>query len=179
MRADTTVYGRGFAYGGGVRHPFHVTVAAALVAGLTITGCAHIGGLSKKPKPDATEQARLEAIRRAQVWKQTDVPSMDLVAGPQGAGAFTPDASVACNYLDKRLSGNTPKFACLIPPDDELKVKYGRSNSEVYAEVAAARLFWALGFYSERMYPVRVACTGCPPKITGTEIASIERKFSG
>ncbi len=48
---------------------------------------------------------------------------------------------------------------------DELKVKYGRDNGEVYAEVAASRLLWALGFGADRVYPVRVICTGCPESL--------------
>jgi hypothetical protein len=152
--------------------------AAVIIASAAIGGCAHLGA-AKAPKPDATDQERLLAIHRAQVWKATNVPSMDLMTGPPGKGAFPPNGLVTCNYLPKQLGGNTPKFACLIQPDDELKVKYGRANGEVFAEVAAARLLWALGFYAERMYPVRVVCTGCPSKITGTEMASIERKFGG
>jgi len=78
------------------------------------------------------------------------------------------------------MGGSTPKFACVIPPDDELKVKYGEHNGEVYAEVAAARLLWALGFGAERMYPVRVICNGCPPSILhDTDVASVERKMPG
>jgi len=153
-------------------------VAASIIASTAIVGCAHLGA-TKAPKPDATDRARLDAIRQAHVWKATDVPSMDLMAGPSGKGGFPTNALVTCNYLPKKLSGNTPKFACLIPPDDELKVKYGRTNGEVFAEPAAARLFSALGFYAEREYPVRVACTGCPPKITGTDMSSIERKMPG
>jgi hypothetical protein len=123
---------------------------------------------------------RLAAIQRAQVWAPTNVSSMDLRSGPQGPGAFPPNATIACNYLDKKLEGQTPKFACVIPPDDELKVKYGKHNGEVYAEVAATRLFWALGFGAERMYPARVVCTGCPPAIQhDTDIASVERKLPG
>lgn len=123
---------------------------------------------------------RRAAVQRAQVWASTDVSSMDLKAGPQGPGAFDPDATINCTYLDKNLGGQTPKFACVIPPDDELKVKYGRHNGEVYAEVAAARLFWALGFGAERVYPVRVVCKGCPPAIVhDTDVASVERKLPG
>ena len=68
-----------------------------------------------------------------------------------------------CRYIKKEMSGNSPKFTCVIPPEDEVKVKFGRDNGEVYAEVAATRLFWALGFPVDRMYPVRVLCDGCPP----------------
>ena len=123
---------------------------------------------------------RHAAIQRAQVWAPTDVPSMDFKIGPRGPGAFPPNATIDCQYLDKKMAGKTPKFACVIPPDDELKVKYGKHNGEVYAEVAAARLFWALGFGAERMYPVHVVCKGCPPAIVhDTDAASVERKMPG
>lgn len=106
-------------------------------------------------------KARLAAIRRAQVWAPTKVASMDLKAGPSGPGAFAPNELVACQYRDKAMGGATPKFTCVIGHDDELKVKYGVENGEVYGEVAATRLLWALGFPADRMYPVRVACQGC------------------
>src|SRR2546428_7407070 len=72
---------------------------------------------------------------------------------------------------------------------DEVKVKYGRDNGEVYGEVAATRLLWALGFGADRMYPVRVVCRGCPPDPKRNprdrrdemvfDPAAIERKMSG
>jgi hypothetical protein len=65
------------------------------------------------------------------------------------------------------------------PPSDELKVKFGRNNGEVFAEVASSRLLWALGFVADRMYPVHVVCHGCPPEIQGTDVASIQRKAAG
>ena len=104
---------------------------------------------------------------------------MDLRAGPQGPGAFAPDEIVACEYSNKQTSGRSPKFTCVKPPGDELKVKFGRDNGEVFAEVASSRLLWALGFVADRMYPVRVVCHGCPPEIQGTEVASIQRKAAG
>lgn len=107
-------------------------------------------------------EARLVAIRRAQVWMPTNVPSMNLKAGPQGPGAFAPNETVTCDYVEKKMNGRSPKFTCRAP-DDEVKVKYGKENGEVYAEVAATRLLWALGFPADRMYPVRVVCRGCPP----------------
>lgn len=60
------------------------------------------------------------------------------------------------------LGGQAPKFACTAPPDDEFNVKYGGNNADAYGEVAASRLLWALGFGADRMYPVRIVCTGCP-----------------
>jgi hypothetical protein len=112
---------------------------------------------------------------------------MDMRAGPTGHGSFAPNETVNCTYHEKAMSGRSAKFTCIIPPDDEVKVKFGRENGEVYAEVAATRLFWALGFPADRMYPVRVVCTKCPPqpdvpKIDGAILfdpSSIERKFKG
>ena len=113
-------------------------------------------------QPRLTPEARLVAIRRAQVWTPTDVPSMDLKAGPPGPGAVAPGETVTCEFVDKKRSGRSPKFTCALTPDDEVKVKYRRENGEVYGEVAASRLLWALGFGADRMYPVRVVCRGCP-----------------
>ncbi len=150
--------------------------------------CSSRGALSAK-KPHVSADARRDAIRRAQVWMPTDVAARDLKKGPGGHGAFTPEQNVDCTYIKKAMSGNSAKFTCVIPPGDEVKVKYGRENGEVYAEVAATRLFWALGFPADHMYPVRVRCEGCPPVPGGTiekgtaavlfDPASIERKLKG
>jgi hypothetical protein len=125
---------------------------------------------------------------RAQVWKATDIPSMNIKVGPTGPGAFPFRAEVECDYLDKELSGKSPKFACMRGGDDELKVKYGGTNGEVYGEVAATRLLWVLGFGADHMYPVKVICHGCPDEFNGIirdngdrlfDPATIERKMPG
>jgi hypothetical protein len=162
----------------------------ATIAIVLLAACASTGRLSSKRAGDhVSPAARLDAIRRAQVWEPTDVASMNLRVGPKGHGSFTPDEAVRCTYSDKVMTGNSPKFTCIIPPDDEVKVKFGRENGEVYAEVAATRLFWALGFPADRMYPVSVLCAGCPPREKATrddatgavlfDPASIERKLKG
>jgi hypothetical protein len=135
-------------------------------------------------------EARLVAIRRAQVWTPTKVSAMNLKAGPQGPGALAPNATVTCDYVEKKMDGRSPKFTCLIGPKDEVKIKYGKGNGEVYGEVAATRLLWALGFGADRMYPVRVVCRGCPPDPhadskpkPGSEVtfdpAALEREVDG
>jgi hypothetical protein len=136
-----------------------------------------------------TKDQRRDAIQHAEVWSRTDIPSMDLRAGPQSKGAFAPFSTVTCNYVDKKSPGASAKFYCAVTPGDEVKVKYGRENVEVYAEVAATRLLWALGFGADRMYPVRVVCRGCPadPHTDAShkldevtfEDAAIERKMPG
>ena len=135
-----------------------------------------------------TKDARAEAIARAQVWLPTSVATMDIKAGPRRPDAFPFRATINCDYLPKQLSGASPKFACRTGDDDELKVKYGGVNAEVYAEVAATRLLWALGFGADQMYPVKVICRRCPATLAGMardgdewvfDPATVERKLAG
>lgn len=113
----------------------------------------------------AAPDQRAEVIRHAKVWAPANVKSMNLKAGPQGPLAFAPGATVTCTFFDTaRGPGSTPKFHCMVPTGPlgrELKVRYGKTNGEVYAQVAATRLLWALGFPANRMYPVKVVCRGC------------------
>ena len=113
----------------------------------------------------AVPDQRADAIRHAKVWMPVNVKSMNLKAGPQGPLAFPPEATVTCTYFEADLGqGSTPKFHCMMPTGAigrELKVRYGKTNGEVYAQVAATRLLWALGFPADPMYPVKVACRGC------------------
>jgi hypothetical protein len=165
-------------------------LAMAAVAGACASFAMQRGGSVASVSPEQ----RLAAIHRAQVWAQTDVPAMDLKTGPRGPDAFALGETVTCDYVDRKLHGNSPKFACAIGGDhtegaDEVKVKFGAANGEVYGEVAATRLLWALGFGADRMYPVRVVCRGCPPALKGAsktdsgdtvfDPAVIERKARG
>jgi hypothetical protein len=61
------------------------------------------------------------------------------------------------------VGGATPKFECTLPDGTQVKVRYGRTNPEIPAEIAATRLMSAIGFPTDRLYAVRsVACEGCP-----------------
>ena len=108
-----------------------------------------------------TKDERLALIRRAQVWRATDVANMDLRTGPDGSGAFQPDELVTCDYRPRPLHGSSRKFYCALPDGDIVKVRYGPHNREVQGSVLATRLLWALGFVADRVYPVRVSCRGC------------------
>lgn len=112
-----------------------------------------------------TVDERRDIMRRAEVWHPIDTASLNLLTGPAAPDAFPFDEAVTCSYHypDKPLSGVTPKFECEVRPKDVVKVKYGENNGEVFAEVAASRLFWALGFPVDRIYPVKVLCKNCPP----------------
>ena len=135
---------------------------AAIAVVLMFTCIAHVQ--SKPAHPPATRVARLDAIRRARVWEPTNVAAADIKSGPRGTFAFAPGETVACDYVPhEHGKGSTLKFDCALPSRRELKVRYGPDNGEVYAQVAATRLLWALGFGAPRMYPVTVVCRGCPP----------------
>jgi hypothetical protein len=170
-----------------------IPIAAAMLAVLA-SGCASTPKSSgpRSPLESLTKEARRDMIRRAQVWSPTDIPTLDIKAGPQGKGAFAPGETVTCEHTEEKSSGKSPKFYCKVggdKKDDELKVKYGASNGEVYAEVVATRLLWALGFAADRMYPVRVVCKGCSadpfhdpvpaPSPPTFDPATVERKLPG
>lgn len=154
---------------------------AMLLTAAVLSGCASAGahGASKASPDHVSAADRIRAIQHASVWAPTQVASMDIVNGPRAADGFAPNATVTCTYLKKAMSGKSPKFACVIPPADEVKVKFGAGNGEVFGEVAATRLLWALGFGADRVYPVAVVCQGCPSHITGTAFATIQRKAAG
>src|SRR5260221_4534125 len=83
--------------------------------------------------PPAAEP-RAALIARSKVWHHTDIPSMNLALGPGGHGSFAPGATIRCDFIDKQLSGKTPKFPCRLPGGDELKVKYGGTNRGAFGE---------------------------------------------
>jgi len=149
---------------------------------------AATAGLAAAHRTFSVEE-RLSVLNRASVWEARDPAVLDVLAGPEAAGSFAPDAVVSCDYAGATTSGRSPKFNCAITKTDKVKVKYGQENGEVYSEVAATRLLWLLGFYADRMYPVRVMCHGCPKKIGGTPtgekdvvevaFAAIEREMKG
>jgi hypothetical protein len=165
-----------------MKRPRLVTVA--ILVGLACSALANPSPLAAQTKP--VDESRKSVVGRSKVWIPTTIRSMNLRTGPTGAGSFKPGATVTCRYFEKDMSGRSPKFACRLPNGDELKVKYG--SGEVYAEVAATRLLWALGFGADHMYSVRVVCQGCPDDIgivergNGDRVvdpATIERKMPG
>jgi hypothetical protein len=112
-----------------------------------------------------TAGQREAALRSARVWQEPAIPisRANLGINPAGAGSFKDDEVVECKLLVKAMGGTTPKFDCERPGNDVIRVKYGRGNPELHAEIAATRLLSALGFGADRMFVVkRVQCAGCP-----------------
>lgn len=131
------------------RHGFPLILLSLLV----FSGCdlAHVS--------TATRKAYLQ---RAKAWHRTDVPRMDIFAGPRSDIAVLPESEVTCEYVKPEGSGKgfSPKFPCkLVASQKVVRVKY--QSREVYGEVAGSRLLWALGFYADENYPVKVRCLGC------------------
>lgn len=111
-------------------------------------------------------EARDAILRRAQVWVKPAAPwtAAEFGRNPGGEDSFAASATVDCRFLTNGVGGSTPKFDCELAGGDEVKVKYGRGNAEVFSEVIASRLLASLGFPTDRMYVVeRVRCAGCPP----------------
>jgi hypothetical protein len=122
-------------------------------------------------------------IRKAKVWQQKEIASADILAGPQSYIAVPPEQEVVCHYVEGREEGYAPKFKCKLEGAGEtVLVKY--KSRETFAELAASRLLWALGFYADEYYPVKLKCLGWPGSVQGQaerifEDAIIERNFPG
>jgi hypothetical protein len=141
----------------------------------------------KTTKGPVSEEVRFAILQRAQVWEPVTVSEMDIRLGPQGKGAFPPNAKVECDYVEGELDGANPKFDCRVSDGTVVKVKYG--TGEVFGEVLSTRLLWALGFGADHMYPAAVTCRGCAADpwhhrrpVAETHVfdpAAIERKAPG
>ncbi len=112
-----------------------------------------------------TSEQREAALRSARVWHAPAIPiaKANLKTNPSGPGALEDDDVVECRLVIEPVGGTTPKFDCERPGNDVIRVKYGRGNPELHAEIAATRLLSALGFGADRMFVVnKVRCAGCP-----------------
>ena len=152
---------------------------------------------------------RQRALRASSLFEPRAVAEADILTGPPQKPdhfIFHLNDKVTCEFAKagEEKNGNTPKFDCTItrvedagghvqtltPAMDEepVKVKFGHDNRETFAEAASTRLLWALGFYADGMFPVRLTCLNCPEnpqKASGTpgtrvfDEAVIERKAPG
>jgi hypothetical protein len=151
-----------------------VGAALLFVAGVSTAvmsvGCANSSSAAEQTEPDHSAAARArrlrdDALASAKVWRHPETPVADanLAVNPQGPGQFSESSAIDCRFSIAPVGGTTPKFYCEMPGGEALKVKYGATNPELFAEVAASRLLTALGFMADHMFVVeRVRCAGCP-----------------
>lgn len=106
---------------------------------------------------------REAALASARVWRPPPTPIREAALSQNPPDGFIPDEEVSCRFKPRKVGGTTPKFYCDLPTGETIKVKYGKGNPELHAEVAATRLLTALGFFADRMFVVRrIRCAGCP-----------------
>ena len=113
---------------------------------------------------DQAQAIRDDALARARVWREPAEPigRVDFTRNPGDADPLDPTQPISCKFLPRATRGTTPKFDCILPGGEVVKVKYG-ATEEVHAEVAASRLLAALGFGADHMDLVpRLRCFGCP-----------------
>lgn len=154
---------------------------------------------AKSERGFRTPQQRLKAMHDAALFVPGSIADVDIFKGPkQDKKQFQLhfNDKVICDFATagKDMGGKTPKFGCkitsVVSPDgtvqtltpemdesDPVKVKYGANDNEVYAEVASTRLMWALGFYADDWFPVRVECHNCPADVVNGSGAVSTRMF--
>ena len=137
----------------------------------------------KVTKEFYTAKDRQAAMHAASLFKPKAVSEADITAGPaQDKKQFQLhfNDKVICNFDSPgvKMGGKTPKFACKITrvesadgqvqektegmDEEAVKVKFGATDNEVFAEIVSTRLMWAIGYYADAWYPVTVECHGCP-----------------
>jgi len=163
----------------------------------------------KVEKEFYTPKDRMTALQAALIFTPKAVSEVNILQGPEQDPKqfqFHVQDKMTCDFDQpgSQMGGKTPKFSCKISKvegangqtqtlndqmdEESVKVKFGASDNEIYAEVASTRLLWALGFYADSWFPVHVDCINCPADpasgsgARGTrsyEAATVVRKYSG
>jgi hypothetical protein len=145
-------------------------------------------------------QSRRAYLGSATIWQMKELPSPEqILEGPSGIVRLdrrqaNPPQGLPCTWElgGKQLRGKTEKFQCRTPAGTSVRVKYytgnpETGNREVFAEVVATRLFWALGYGADVVFPVRVNCLECPadpmsgegPRASRVFLGVVEPRFEG
>ncbi|HXJ93852.1 MAG TPA: hypothetical protein VMT20_13460 [Terriglobia bacterium] len=153
---------------------------------------------TKVKKAFYTAKDRLAAMHDAALFVSRPVADANIIEGPaQGKKQFQLHLKdkVICDFATpgSKMGGKTPKFACkitsvqsadgqvqnLTPDMDEepVKVKFGADDNEVYAEMVATRLMWALGYYADSWFSVTVECHNCPQNVVSGSGPASTRTF--
>jgi len=160
-----------------------LVLAGCLKTSVYAQGPAAVTEEQKVKKDFYTAKDRLAAMQAAALFTPKVISEVDTMVGPdQEKKKFQLHLNdkVTCDFATpgSQMGGKTPKFACkitrvesadgkvqeLTPEMDEepVKVKFGADDNELYAEVASTRLLWALGYFADAWFSVRVECHNCP-----------------
>jgi hypothetical protein len=167
------------------------------------------GSEQKVDKAFYAPKDRITAIQAASILVPTAVADSGVSVGPPQDPKqfqFHPNDKVFCDFDQPgtQMGGKTPKFSCKITKvessdgtvqtltdqmkEESIKVKFGASDNEIYAEVASTRLMWALGFYADSWFAVHVECNHCPSdpasgsgsaQLRSYDAATVVRKYPG
>ena len=65
---------------------------------------------------EAEKRLRLDAIRRAEVWRPTQRREPRSSKGARNPRRVCAECDVQCDYVDEKMSGRSPKFTCALGP---------------------------------------------------------------
>jgi hypothetical protein len=119
------------------------------------------------------QDTRMGYLANAVIWRDPGPLTPEQIkAGPPAAIPEAIKRGSAGEVIECRferpgieLGGATEKFSCITADGKSVRIKYydgHKGNREVFAEVVATRLMWALGFDADPMFSLTVNCLGCP-----------------
>jgi hypothetical protein len=174
-----------------------VAVAALASSGILL---AQNSGIDAVTVLETSRASRDRYLAEATIWEARALPSpAAILEGPLERFAMTraqanPPDGFPCTFESngESLGGRTPKLGCRTSDGVRLRVKYfdpdgKQGNREVFAEVLATRLVWALGFDADATYPVTINCLDCPadpmtgrgPRASRKLLGTVEPRFRG
>jgi hypothetical protein len=123
----------------------------------------------------SSKEERLEYLQNAASWYKQKPEKRSLLKGQKQKKKwkkFSFDETVECSFQEPdpndKPGGATPKFWCVDDQGHSFKVKYQQGQDfgyhGVHGEILATRLFWALGFPADAIYPVKIKCKNCPQR---------------
>lgn len=112
----------------------------------------------------------VDAAWPERIWQETAAPAaLDLFYGA-GGRADAPDPSETYRFVKEDLAGTSPKFDVVDGQGVTWKVKLGEESQ---TEVAATRLVWAAGYFTdEDYYLAELTVTGLPALKRGQQFVS-------